>query len=64
MWPLNTHVGGDVRSCIISVQPCYEISSQYKFRLQVHAKLPSLAKGLGGAYKWADSAEGSVVDYL
>ncbi len=24
-----------MRSCIISVQPCYEISTQYKFRLQV-----------------------------
>jgi hypothetical protein len=63
MWPLNTHGGGDVRSRIISVQPCYEISTQCKFRFGVHAKMPSLAKGLGGARKWAESAEGSVVGY-
>jgi hypothetical protein len=48
MWPLNTHGGGDVRSCIISVQPCYEIS------ILSACEMPSLAKGLGGACKWAE----------
>ncbi len=27
VWPLHKHGGGHLRSCIISVQPCYEIST-------------------------------------